>query len=143
MAKMRCMAAIVFITLLVCATQSVSADKQAAPVPPSPQSQGYAGSVSCRECHEQFYQLWSTSKHGLAMQPYTAEFAKVQLTPQQNDVKIGKSKYRVDISEGVVIETNAKGNQEISDRTGPGRKERLLFPDAFQEGEAPDPSACL
>ena len=32
----------------------------------------YAGSVSCRECHEKFYKLWSTSRHGLAMQPYTA-----------------------------------------------------------------------
>jgi hypothetical protein len=31
-------------------------------------SQGYAGSESCKQCHERFYQLWSTSKHGLAMQ---------------------------------------------------------------------------
>jgi len=30
-------------------------------------SMGYAGSASCRECHEKFYQLWSTSRHGLAM----------------------------------------------------------------------------
>ena len=35
----------------------------------------YAGSTSCRECHERFYQLWSTSMHGLAMQPYTPGFA--------------------------------------------------------------------
>ena len=81
----------IFIALLLGTTYAVGKEKQAATVPPSPQSQGYAGSVSCRECHEQFYQLWSTSKHGLAMQPYTAEFAKAQLTPQQNDVKIGKS----------------------------------------------------
>ena len=46
----------------------------------------YAGSVSCRECHEKFYKLWSTSMHGLAMQPYTAVFAKAKLTPQQKDV---------------------------------------------------------
>jgi hypothetical protein len=39
----------------------------------------YAGSSSCRECHERFYQLWSTSMHGLAMQPYTPEFAKARL----------------------------------------------------------------
>ena len=31
--------------------------------PPGP----YVGSYSCRECHERFYQLWSTSFHGLAM----------------------------------------------------------------------------
>ena len=38
--------------------------------------QGYAGSKSCQECHEKFYGLWSTSRHGLAMQPYTPEFAE-------------------------------------------------------------------
>ena len=62
------------------------------------QAAGYAGSVSCRECHEKFYQLWSTSRHGLAMQPYTAEFAKKSLTPQAAEVKIGKLSYRADIS---------------------------------------------
>ena len=33
---------------------------------------GFIGSHSCQECHAKFYQLWSTSFHGLAMQPYTA-----------------------------------------------------------------------
>ena len=42
----------------------------------------YASSVSCRECHEKFYTLWSTSHHGLAMQPYTKAFAENNLTPQ-------------------------------------------------------------
>ncbi|MGA2400748.1 MAG: hypothetical protein ABSG91_03460 [Syntrophobacteraceae bacterium] len=64
----------------------------------SPKSRGFAGSVSCRECHEKFYQLWSTSRHGLAMQPYTAEFAKTNLTTQTKEVKIGKFSYLADIS---------------------------------------------
>jgi len=67
---------------------------------PAPKVQGYAGSVSCRECHERFYQLWSTSFHGLAMQPYSAFFAKEKLTPHQGDIAIGKEKYRADINEG-------------------------------------------
>jgi tetratricopeptide (TPR) repeat protein len=75
------------------------------------QSSGYVGSSSCRECHEKFYKLWSTSMHGLAMQPYTPEFAKAGLTPQQNDVVIGKLKYRADIGEGVIIETGPKGKK--------------------------------
>lgn len=58
-------------------SQAVGAEKNRLP-----KSMGYAGSVSCRQCHEKFYQLWSTSRHGLAMQPYTAEFAKQNLTPQ-------------------------------------------------------------
>jgi len=41
---------------------------------------GYAGSRSCIERHEKFYKLWSTSFHGLSMQPYTAAFAKAKRT---------------------------------------------------------------
>lgn len=61
-------------------------------------AKGYAGSVSCRECHERFYQLWSGSRHGLAMQPYTTEFARRELTPRKGEIKIGKSSYRADIT---------------------------------------------
>ncbi len=50
----------------------------------------YAGSKSCIECHGKFYQLWSTSWHGLAMQPYTPEFARANLTAQAKDLVIGK-----------------------------------------------------
>ena len=82
-------------------SQAFGADKN-----PSAKSLGYAGSVSCRECHERFYQLWSTSFHGLAMQPYTAQFAKAKLTPQKKDITIGKSSYETDIrgDKGWVIE---------------------------------------
>ncbi len=50
------------------------------------QSTRFAGSTSCRECHEKFYQLWSTSFHGLAMQPYTAEFARAKLTRHVKEI---------------------------------------------------------
>ena len=59
--------------------------------------EGIACSTSCRSCHEKFYQLWSTSHHGLAMQHYTAEFAKLSLTPQKDDVIIGEVHYRAGI----------------------------------------------
>ena len=74
---------------------------------------GYAGSSSCRECHEKFYQLWSTSFHGLAMQPYTAELAHARLTPQKKDIIIGKYRYRADISgkTGYIAETGPKGKK--------------------------------
>ena len=49
--------------------------------PAAGQPASYVGSSSCRECHEKFYKLWSTSFHGLAMQPYTAALAQAQLTP--------------------------------------------------------------
>jgi tetratricopeptide (TPR) repeat protein len=65
---------------------------------------GYSGSTSCRECHEKFYRLWSTSFHGLAMQPYTAALAKTALTPQPADIVAGRRRFRADLDTGVVIE---------------------------------------
>jgi len=77
----------------------------------SPASKSLAGSRSCRECHETFYELWATSHHGLAMQPYTNEFARQNLTAPQAPVRIGKSEYIASIGadEGWVIERKPDG----------------------------------
>jgi len=72
-----------------------------------------AGSKTCRDCHADFYKLWATSWHGLAMQPYTAEFAKISLTPQQGDIQIGSRTYRAEIgpTEGFMRETGPGGER--------------------------------
>jgi len=101
---------------------------------PAPKVQGYAGSVSCRECHERFYQLWSTSMHGLAMQPYSAVFAKEKLTPHQGDIAIGKERYRADINEGVVIETGRKGPKKYTIEHVLGGKNVYYFLTPFNKG---------
>ena len=54
------------------------------PSPSAMQDPDYRGSASCRDCHEKFYQLWSSSFHGLAMQPYAAKLAGAQLGAQQD-----------------------------------------------------------
>lgn len=72
----------------------------------------YAGSKSCRECHERFYGLWSGSMHGLAMQPYTEVLAKEKLSSQNGDVVIGTKRYRADITGGFVLETGADGKNK-------------------------------
>ena len=95
-------------TALVWPVQVAAEGKKASS---SQEHPGYAGSSSCRECHEKFYTLWSTSMHGLAMQPYTPDFAKARLTHPQRDVVIGKLKYRADLDKGVVIETGPKGKK--------------------------------
>jgi tetratricopeptide (TPR) repeat protein len=97
---------------------------------PSP----YAGSSSCRECHEKFYQLWSTSMHGLAMQPYSAVFANEKLTPHQGEIAIGKDKYRADISEGVVMEINEKGTKKYKIEHVLGGKNVYYFLTPFKKG---------
>jgi tetratricopeptide (TPR) repeat protein len=73
---------------------------------PATQAPPYAGSQSCRECHTAFYQLWSTSHHGLAMQPYSLGFARTNLTAQASFLQIGRSSYRAEIggTNGFVLE---------------------------------------
>ncbi len=85
-------------------TNAVAEKPAASAANPPPR---YAGSASCRECHSKFYTLWSTSFHGLAMQPYTAELAKTKLTPQKSDVVAGRFRFRADLQKGVVIERTA------------------------------------
>ena len=83
-------------------------------------SVSYAGAVSCRQCHEQFYELWATSHHGLAMQPYTYEFAEKELRPQAEAIKIGKYQYIVEIEQngGWVIESSPKGRSKTPSNRG-------------------------
>lgn len=95
---------------------------------------GYAGSRSCMECHEKFYGLWSTSRHGLAMQPYHAEFAKTQLTPQQSGLDIGKFTYRVDLTKGVVSEAGPKGTKRYRIAYAMGGKNVCYFLTHFPKG---------
>lgn len=55
---------------LLCFSSSTLSPVSGAETNPGTDSKSFSDSQSCRECHERFYQLWSTSFHGLAMQPY-------------------------------------------------------------------------
>lgn len=46
----------------------------------------YAGSGSCIECHERFYELWSPSFHGKAMQPVDAAFVRENGLPASGPI---------------------------------------------------------
>jgi Tfp pilus assembly protein PilF len=98
------------------------------------QQKGYAGSESCRTCHERFYQLWATSRHGLAMQPYTTEFAKKSLSPQDKEVTVGKVSYRADINQGIVVEKGPKGQKKYPIGHALGGKNVYYFLTPFPRG---------
>ncbi|MCP4454108.1 MAG: ammonia-forming cytochrome c nitrite reductase subunit c552, partial [Planctomycetes bacterium] len=74
-------------------------------------AQDFAGSSSCRECHENFYQLWAPSHHGLAMQPYTEPFAQANLTEHADPITVGAFQYQAAIGPdlGLVLETGPEG----------------------------------
>lgn len=77
-------------------------------------SDGYSGTQSCRECHEKFYQLWATSNHGLAMQPFTAELFRTKLTPQTEELVVGDSTCRVEFdgTRAWISESGPQGKKE-------------------------------
>lgn len=103
----------------------------------SAKSGGFAGSVSCRECHEKFYHLWSTSRHGLAMRPYTSEFAKTDLTNQTGEIKIGKSSYRADIAgeTGWILEDGPEGRKQYRIEHVLGGKNVYYFLTSLSKGK--------
>lgn len=118
---------LLFTILLCVVTAAHAAGEENQPSP-------YAGSSSCRECHEKFYQLWSTSMHGLAMQPYSAGFAREKLTSHQGEIAIGKDKYRADIGEGVVIEMHQKEKKKYKIAYVLGGKNVCYFLAPFKKG---------
>jgi len=73
-------------------------EREGVDLPPL-QADGYTGSVSCRECHETFYQLWAPSHHGLAMQPFTSELARKELVTTSDDITIGENRYGVEFDD--------------------------------------------
>jgi Tfp pilus assembly protein PilF len=93
----------------------------AAPAP----APGLAGSVSCRECHSKFYELWAPSHHGLAMQPYS--IARTNLTEQKTALQIGPHRYRADIKNAVVIEQGPGGEKRYPMQEALGGKNVLYF----------------
>ena len=96
----------------------------------------YSGSSSCRQCHEKFYQLWAPSHHGLAMQPYTTDFAKAQLTPQDDPVKIGAFSYsaKLDKQKGFVLEQGPDGEKQYPILHVLGGKNVFYFLASYKRG---------
>ena len=94
----------------------------------------WAGSMTCRECHQKFYQLWSTSFHGLAMQPYTAELARTKLTPQTTEVKAGKYRFLFDLQKGAVNEDGPEGAKSYPIVQAMGGKNVFYFLTSLERG---------
>lgn len=103
-----CLLAVVITGLFIVRRNSVSQeDSKSSSAGPT-----YAGSASCRECHEVFYQRWVGSRHGLAMQVYTAEFAAANPMAQSPKVKIEDREYWAVIgAQGSVVENGPNGEK--------------------------------
>jgi Flp pilus assembly protein TadD len=71
----------------------------------------YSGTQSCRPCHENFYQLWHDSHHGLAMQPVTADFIRTNIHVFNHTVPVGSDTFQVNLAGDTLlfVETDASG----------------------------------
>lgn len=79
---------------------------------------GYVGSRSCRECHERFYDLWSPSHHGKAMQPVADVILNESLKLPESAKKVGNSWYEVfmDLNTLFMIERESQTSDEEINR---------------------------
>jgi tetratricopeptide (TPR) repeat protein len=70
------------------------------------------------------------------MQPYTAEFARMQLTAQQKDVVVGKTSYRAEVGKGLgwVTETGPGGKKRYPITQALGGKNVYYFLTPFDRG---------
>lgn len=70
----------------------------------------YVGSGSCIECHEKFYELWSTSHHGKAMQPLNAAFIKTENLPGSEEFALEGKIYSISLSDTTMIMIEKDGS---------------------------------
>jgi tetratricopeptide (TPR) repeat protein len=98
--------------------------------------QDYEGSVSCRGCHEGFYDLWAPSHHGLAMQSFTSEFAQTEIGPLTAEIAIGESHFGFEVRDGTgwVRERGPDGVNEYRIEHAVGGKNVYFFLTKLQRG---------
>ncbi len=63
----------------------------------------YSGSESCRECHENFYQLWEPSYHGQAMMPVNGEFIAKHKLPNSEPIDVEGHMFQVEFKDSTVV----------------------------------------
>lgn len=99
-------------------------------------SEQYTGSRSCIKCHESFYELWSTSHHGLAMQAFNAEFARKELAGGSDEIVVGNKRYQavIDGKNGWIYEHGGDGEKRYAIEHAMGGKNVYYFLTPMQRG---------
>lgn len=121
------------ISIQACNVTVASADE---PVAATATSATLADAQRCRKCHEDFYKHWATSRHGLAVQPYTTDFARKILKPQRDAITIGEHRYRADISPegGHITEHGPDGEKQYPIKRVMGGKNVCYFLTPMESG---------
>jgi tetratricopeptide (TPR) repeat protein len=96
----------------------------------------FQGSSACRKCHPKFYELWSSSHHGRAMQPFTAEFARRNLRMDQAPVRVGEVTYapEPDAQGGSIVERSSTAIRRYQLEHAMGGKNVYYFLTTLERG---------
>ena len=97
----------------------------------------FTGSESCIKCHGRFYKLWSTSHHGKAMQPITAEMLKSENITSSEDFELEGKIYRVSVSDSsmMMIEKNKEQERNLEIVWALGGKNVYYFLTLLEKGK--------
>jgi tetratricopeptide (TPR) repeat protein len=97
----------------VAASSTTNTEKEKPVIPPEDEVHAkYAGSASCKECHETAYAGWETSNHGLAERNYRDDMDKAAFSPKRTFVHGKDSSETFLDADGVAkILTKGLGNQ--------------------------------
>jgi len=111
MSRLRSVLAVITILAVAIGAYSFHRARQSQPTTVS--ANEYVGSATCASCHKKFYDLWSTSFHGLAMQRYTPALARSQGFPTGVSIRIGDVTYKTDLTDqgGAIIQQSASGER--------------------------------
>lgn len=71
----------------------------------------YTGSESCKECHQRFYDLWSPSHHGKAMEPIDSAYISSKKLPDSEVFLLEGKSYHVELGDSSMTMIEADGDQ--------------------------------
>ncbi len=66
-------------------------------------AEAFSGSVSCKECHERFYELWEPSLHGKAMQPINRDFIREYNLPASEPMPLEGKTYQIVYEDSAMV----------------------------------------
>lgn len=114
------MACLISLALLACLVSCSSVEKK-----PWQETAEFTGSESCRTCHEDFFELWADSFHGLALQEFDPGFPSRNLTPQMDSIRINSSDYRIE--DNLIIEKTGEVTRKHEIKYAMGGKNVYYF----------------
>lgn len=75
----------------------------------------YSGSESCKPCHEEFYELWADSYHGLAMQAVSPDFINKNIMMFDQPVRVGTDTFTVSLNNDTLLFKEILRSGEINE----------------------------